>query len=1061
MAADVTVATVVPEGSVLPPPGLSAHAGRRQPFQSATVISRPAGYQSATCQCCARKLPRQEWRIRGGKAHGRVRCLSCAAADIAEITWLQGWQAVPLPERDELRALWERSKTDAAVPFAAGQAGEVWPLPEDPFRAGLREFATVSWRDLARRTPTLVKVPEEVRDVYVDLVRSLTAVIADGTQSDAAAVQGAWRALFGLSALLLASTRETKGGAKHRGALRRVLLVRGELLRQGRFLEAWRGACRGTASLGAQSRMTDDREAARRVASYAADGAQGRAMQAVLAETPLADGPHVVPALRRHYRDVTLPVAGELPELEDMKAVEDQCWQLVARLPRRKAADIFGMRYEHLMTLTEDEELCRLYLKCMLSLYRDLDGDAGGAYWTSWVVPLAKTDGGVRPLLIGTVARRLVERGLQMLFADTAKQLLGDTQFAGGAGGAELLHRVASVKAQCKPDYGVLALDLKEAFVRVDRVRLLQELHVVAPRLARWAQALLCRAHMVLHVEPDGNQVWLRHSAGLSQGDPLSPMLFQLAVAPLLAQLQQRVQANTVDGQVLAYVDDWYVIDKPELLAGHFDALERMGAEFGVAPNKEKTTLYAAAMETTPTDFGFVRAPTLTVLRHHAAGMGKMVPAFPTDWSPSEDHGDLLLDRRKTFFTRLLDLKAAGLPEHYAWLLARTYAATDLTYVARLVGLSSEHAIALDHLTVDLVEHLLQIPAMDSMQRARLFLPLREGGMGWSSAELIGPAALTCSFCATLPRMLVEAGCADVTELVSAVPALQSVATRATEQVAAAVEAELPVVLPLPPDQVPRQRHLLRAKHEAMRAELLAALAPAPRAWFRSCGGPGGGAWMGWPPDGAANMPDGLFAVAARLRLGVATVRLPPTCPFRTSGGVACGCHVDEMGHHCLSCPAAGHAIRRHNALRDALAAVVATTGRATEPRKEVAMPLEGGDARADVEWTVVPEGRCRVTDLAITNATAVSALQHGAGHTDGTAARMVGDAKRQKYSRSDVTPLIMESGGRFSDGFREALREIAPLQAASRSTWLSKAYYVLGMTVQSAQARTLRAAQV
>lgn len=1059
MAADVSVPQPGTDAqAAMPgPPGLSQ---RRPTAQAATVISRPAGYQTATCQCCTRRLPRQEWRIRGGKAHGRVRCLTCAAPDIAEITWLQGWQAVPLPERDGLRAVWERTKAAATMPFAAGQPGDSWPAPEDPFRVGLKEFARVPWRDLARRTPTLVKIPPEVKESYHDLMRSLVDIIAEGTQCDAAMQQGAWRAVFALSALFLASTKETRGGAKHRGAMRRVLLARGELLRQGRFLEVWDSTCRATAANGAAARGHDDREVARRVASYAADGAQGRAMQAVLAETPLAVGPHVVPALRQHYRDVPLPPAGALPDQADMHEAEEHCWQVLAKLPRRRAADIFGTRYEHIGALRECEALFRQYARCLLRLYRDLDGDTGGAYWASWVVPLAKTDGGVRPLLIGTVARRLVERGLQAMFADEAKELLGDTQFAGGAGGAELLHRVASVHAQCKPEYGVLALDLKEAFVRVDRGRLLQHLAAVAPRLARWTQTLLCREHMVLHSDPASGDVWLRHSAGLSQGDPLSPLLFQLAVAPLLAKLKDRVTGCTEDAKVLAYVDDWYIIDKPDRLPAHYDALAQLGAEYGVVPNKDKTTLYAADMETTQTDYGFTRVPTLKVLKHHAAGTVADEGPFPTDWAPSEDHGDAIVDRRRHFFDRLMDLHAAGLPEHYTWLLARTYAASDITYVARLVGITSEHAIALDQLAGDIVARLLQVPALDTEQRARLFLPMRDGGMGWASAELVGPAALTCSFCATLPRMLAELECADLHELVLKVPAMQDLAMKATELVAEAMEAELPISLPLPPDQVPRQRHLMRAAHEGVRANLLATLPPTQRAWFRSCGGPGAGAWMGWPPDGASCMPDGLFVVAARLRLGTVAVRLPSTCPFHTAAGGPCGGHVDEHGHHCLSCTAAGHAIRRHNALRDALAAVVAT-GRATEPRKEVAMPLEDGAARADVEWTVLPEGRYRITDLAVTNATAISAIQHGAEHTDGTAARMVGDAKRQKYSRSDITPMIMESGGRFSDAFRTALREVAPLAAADRSTWLARAYYVLGMTVQSAQARTLRAAQV
>ena len=64
------------------------------------------------------------------------------------------------------------------------------------------------------------------------------------------------------------------------------------------------------------------------------------------------------------------------------------------------------------------------------------------------------------------------------------------------------------------------------------------------------------------------------------------------------------------------------------------------------------------------------------------------------------------------------------------------------------------------------------------------------------------------------------------------------------------------------------QRALTKALDTKNRARLLDNLPPEDRAWVRSCGGPGAGAWLNTAPATAVEKcTDGDFCASARTRL--------------------------------------------------------------------------------------------------------------------------------------------------------------------------------------------------
>lgn len=95
---------------------------------------------------------------------------------------------------------------------------------------------------------------------------------------------------------------------------------------------------------------------------------------------------------------------------------------------------------------------------------------------------------------------------------------------------------------------------------------------------------------------------WFRHHTGLRQGDPLSPMLFIIAMEPL----QHLVQLASRDGaleqlplrsarlRLSLYIDDAAIFLKPskEEVAKVLDVLTTFGPVSGLVTNTTKITVY-------------------------------------------------------------------------------------------------------------------------------------------------------------------------------------------------------------------------------------------------------------------------------------------------------------------------------------------------------------------------------------------------------------------------------------------------------------------------------------
>ena len=345
---------------------------------------------------------------------------------------------------------------------------------------------------------------------------------------------------------------------------------------------------------------------------------------------------------------------------------------------------------------------------------------------------------GVRPIGIGETLRRVVGKVVCYVTRDDVEIVCGADQLCAGvkAGIEGAVHATNDLFESYSNDvdgWGVLLVDASNAFNSINRIALLWNARVLWPRCSRYLFNTY-RGWAMMVVQ--GSQELLVSKEGVTQGDPLSMLMYAVATYPLICSLKNPDK----------WIQNWYADDASaagELtnLRLWFSLLMERGPAYGYYPEPSKSCLVVGKTLKCYAEKLFVDSGIKVVTDRHLLG------GFIGSKLGKDDYVRTKVQKWKDDVESLSMIAVSQPQAAYAALTKSLQ--FEWSYLQRVVS-------DCEHLFEDLEEVLETkfLPAMiggdvSSSERDLFSLPARDGGLGVSKPTQTARDAYTTSRQAT------------------------------------------------------------------------------------------------------------------------------------------------------------------------------------------------------------------------------------------------------------------------------------------------------------------------
>ena len=363
----------------------------------------------------------------------------------------------------------------------------------------------------------------------------------------------------------------------------------------------------------------------------------------------------------------------------------------------------------------------------------------------SWLIAVDKGNNKIRPIAGGTVFVKLAATYLMENLEQT-KNIFRESGVQCGVfmpDGATVARNFTQIALEANPGSVVIKVDFKNAFNTLSRKNMLTYLFqeprlLPLYRLASWIygrpSTLLVRNRAGRPVES------IPSMQGVRQGCVLGSLLFAIATKRMLSD----VKTHFPEIEVLAYLDDVILVEKPDRCLDALDQLAKDAADLLLTVQTDKCeVLVSPSIDPDTQNALFHRG--LELVQNSLPLLGSVVGI-------EHDHLRNWAEEEVQSWQKTLSMMARKeLPVQLSLLLTRWTLTAKPNFMARTLppGLTLNALKRLDKAVIETIQNRTQLRFEDFALKL-LQLPTRHGGAGFCPSADTAPHAFVAGMAATL-----------------------------------------------------------------------------------------------------------------------------------------------------------------------------------------------------------------------------------------------------------------------------------------------------------------------